>query len=135
MKPSLLNITVYWFSKYIAFYLFMMFRNKNYALITINDLKTGEDLFMYLWTFLFFPIVCMILFSIPLYFSFKAKAFVYFVLIVFAVLFAEYFIYTYLASQTDLMNGIYNGIISILFLAFFFFRHISNCYKQNVSGT
>ncbi len=134
-RPSFIMILLYWFLKYIAFYIFMMFRNKNYALIMVNDLKTGEDLFMYLWTFLFFPIVCMILFSIPLYFSFKAKAFVYFVLAVFAVLLAEYFIYTHLASQTDLMNGIYNGIISILFLAFFFFRHISNFYKQNVSKT
>lgn len=131
LRPSFTTILLYWFLKYTVFYILMMFKNKNYALIMVNDLKTKEDLFIYLWMFLFFPIVCMILFSIPMFYSFKAKAFIYFVLAIIAILLAEYFIYTYLASQTDLMNGVYNGIISILFLVFFFFRYISNFYKLN----
>lgn len=135
MKLSFIKILLFWLTKYIAFYILMMFKNNNYALIMVNDLKTGEDFFIYLWTFLFFPIVCIILFSIPLYFSFKVKTFANFILIVLAILLAEYFIYTYLASQTDLMNGVYNGIISILFLSLFFFRQISNFYKQDSSRT
>lgn len=130
-KPTVLNILLFWFVKYIAFYVLMMFKNKNYALIGLGDLKTGEDWFYYLWIFLFLRVVCMIAFSAPVYFSFKAKGLIYFALIIAAVLIAEYLFYTWSASQTDLMNGVYNGIISLLFLLLFFFRHISSLYQQN----
>ena len=133
MKPSFLNMLFFWLAKYIGFYVFMMFKTGNYAFIKIYEIQNGEDLFYYLWIFLFLPVVSILIFSVPMYFSFKVKSFVYYVLIIGAILVAEYFLYTSLASQSNLMNGIYNGIISILFLALFFFKHISNFYKQDVS--
>lgn len=135
MKPSFIKILLFWLAKYIGFYVFMMFKTGNYAFIKVNEIKNGEDLFYYLWIFLFLPVVSIIIFSVPMYFSFKVKSFVYYILIIGAILLAEYFLYTSLASQSNLMNGIYNGIISMLFLALFFFRHIRDFYKQDVSGT
>lgn len=130
LKPTILNILLFWFVKYIAFYVLLMFKNNNYALLKVNEIKNGEDLFYYLWLFLFLPVVFMLILTAPVYFSFKVKSMVYFTLIIAAVLTAEYFAYTYLASPSDFMNGIYNGIISVLFLLLFFFRHISAIYQQ-----
>lgn len=130
MKPSILNILFYWFVKYIAFYVLLMFKNSNFAFLKVNEIKTGEDLFYYVWLFLFMPVISMLIFTAPVYFSFKVKNLGYFILIIVAVLIVEYVLYTYLASPSDLMNGIYNGIISVLFLLLFFFRHISAIYQQ-----
>lgn len=131
LKPTVINILLFWFAKYIAFYVLMMFKNNNYALIGLDNLKTGEDWFYYLWIFLFLPVVCMVVFSTPVYFSFRVKSLIYFVLIIAAILVTEYLFYTWSASQVNLMNGIYNGIISLLFLVLFFYRHISSFYQQN----
>lgn len=102
----------------------MMFKNDNYGLLKVNEIKNGGDLFYYLWLFLFLPIVCMVIFSAPVYFSFKVKRPIYFTLIIIAVLIVEYFFYTWSASQADLMNGVYNGLISVAFLLLFFYRYI-----------
>lgn len=131
LKPTVLNILLFWFVKYMAFYVLLMFKNNNYALLKVNEIKNGGDLFYYLWLFLFLPVVCMIVFSAPIYFSFRVKSLIYFALIIAAILIAEYHFYTWSASQANLMNGVYNGVISLLFLLLFFFRHISSLYQQN----
>lgn len=131
LKSTVLNIMIFWFVKYIAFYVLLMFKNDNYALLKVNEIKNGGDLFYYLWLFLFLPVVCMVIFSAPIYFSLKVKSLSYFALIVVVVLIAEYFFYTWSASQANLMNGVYNGIISLLFLLLFFFKAISSLYQQN----
>lgn len=129
LKPTILNILLFWFVKYIAFYILMMFKNNNFALLKVNEIKTGEDLFFYLWLFLFLPVASMLVFTAPVYYSFKTRSIVYFILIIGIVLLAEYFGYTFSASTSDLTNGIYNGIFSILFLLLFFYRHIVNLYQ------
>ena len=130
MKSLFKNIVLYIFLKYLVFYVLMMFKNNNYMLIRINELKTGGDWFYYLWIFLFLPIVRTILFSAPIYFSFKLKKFFLFPLLIGAVFLAEYFLYTQLASTTDLMNGVYLEIIGVLLFFLFFYRDIVLVYKQ-----
>jgi hypothetical protein len=68
-------------------------------------------------------------------FLFRVKSMLYFLLIVSLILAGEYFLYTSLASQTNLMNGIYNGIISVFFLLLFFFKHFCILYMQYVNRT
>ena len=124
LKPSLINIPLFWFVKYLIFYVFLMFKSGNYQLLEVDTLKNGEDWFYYLWLLLFMPVLTVLVLSAPLYFSFKVNRSAYFLLIVITVLLVEYFAYTYLASPSDLTNGIYNGIISILFLLLFFYKPI-----------
>lgn len=130
LRPTVPNIILFWFVKYIAFYIIMMFKTDNFAFIKVSEIKNGEDLFYYLWIFLFLPVVASLLLTTPLYFSFKVKNIMYFILIVGIILFVEYFGYTYSSSTLDFTNGIYNGILSVLFLLFLFFRHISTLYHQ-----
>jgi hypothetical protein len=129
-KPSILNILSFWLVKYVAFYILLMFKNDNYALLKVNEIQNGEDLFYHLWLFLFLPVVCMLIFSVPLYFSLRVKKWAYLALIITAILIAEYFLYTWLASQTNLINGVYNGIFSLLFLLLFFFRRVGNLHQE-----
>ncbi len=51
LKISVLNMILFWFVKYIIFYLLQMFKSGNYALIEFGKLKTNEDWFYYLWIF------------------------------------------------------------------------------------
>lgn len=129
-KTSFKNITLYIFIKYLIFYVVLMFKNNNYMLIRIDELKTGGDWFYYLWIFLYLPIVSTILSSVPIYFSFKLKKNLLFTLLIGAVFIAEYFLYTYLASTTDRMNGVYLEIIGILIFLLFFYRHIVLIFRQ-----
>lgn len=129
-KPSILNILSFWLVKYVAFYILLMFKNDNYALLRVDEIQNGDDLFYYLWLFLFLPVVCMLIFSVPLYLSLRVKKWAYLALIITAILIAEYFLYTWLASQTNLINGVYNGIFSLLFLLLFFFRRAGNLHQE-----
>lgn len=99
-----------------------MFRNNDYTLIQINSLRNGEDVFFYLWIFMFLPVLCSIIFTAPLYYAFKLNNKWYFIISVLGVIMVEYLLYTYTASQTDLTNGIYNGLISLLLLTLLFFK-------------
>jgi hypothetical protein len=124
LKPNFKYIPLFFLIKYFLFYIFLMIKNNDYTLIQITSLKNSEDVFFYLWLFLFLPVSCTILFSAPIYFAFKVKHGIYFILLVTAFLMAEYFFYTYFASPLDLMNGVYNAIISLLFFVAFFFKYI-----------
>lgn len=131
LKPNFKNIVLFFFIKYLLFYIFMMFRNNDYSLVQLNNLKSAVDVFYYLWIFLFLPVLSTILFAVPMYYIFKAKNAVLFSLLVGIIFVAEYFLYTYFASQANLMNGIYNEIISISLLIFLFFKTISSIFKPN----
>jgi len=129
LKPTLLNILIFWLAKYFVLYVLLMLKNNNYVLLKINEIKNEEDLFYYLWLFLFLPIVSMILFSTPLYFSFKVKGIFSFLLIIFGVLILEYISYTWLASQSDFTNGFYNGIICVILILVLFYKKIPKFSK------
>ncbi len=135
MKSSFKNIALYIFLKYFIFYVLLMFKNNNYTLIRINELKTIGDWFYYLWIFLYLPIVSTVLFSAPIYFSFKLKRGFLFILLILTFFLGEYFLYTYLASTTDIMNGVYLEIISVLLFFLFFYRHIILLFNRQTKQT
>ncbi len=130
LNHSVVNILLFWFVKYIVFYVFIMYKNSNYALLKVNEIKTGEDLFYYLWLFLFLPIVSMIVFTVPTYYLFKVKGIGLFLLIATLVLVVEYYAYTWLASQANLMNGIINGIITVFIFLLFFYKPMKLVFEQ-----
>lgn len=129
LKPSVVNILLFWFVKYILFYILQMFKSGNYALIEFDKLETKEDWYYYLWIFLFLPIMCIVIFTAPMLMSFRTKTPLYFTLVIAAVVIAEYLLYTWLASQADFTNGIYNGALTLLLFMLFFFRRIKVIYQ------
>lgn len=129
-KPVYKNIWLFFFVKYLVFYLILMVKNNDFTLIQLSELKTFQDVFYYLWMLLFLPVLGFILFSVPIYYAFKQKRIIYFILFIGLTLVAEYFMYTYFASQLNLVNGVYNGLLSLVFLSLFFFKHINLLVKQ-----
>lgn len=133
-KPTFPKILIYIFVKYLFFYIFMMFKNENYALVSVGELENFQDVFYYLFIFLSLPIINSFVLSLPLYYSFKIKNIYYFSVSILSILAVEYILYTYLASQANLWNGIYNIVISLLFLAIFFSKSIAEISKSKANG-
>mgnify|MGYP003111866060 CR=1 FL=1 len=129
LKPSVLNIILFWFVKYILFYIVQMFKSGNHALVEFSKLKTSEDLYYYLWIFLFLPIVCLLIFTVPMFYSFRINKPLYFTLAIATIVLAEYILYTWLASQADPTNGIYNGLLTLLVFILFFYKRIRMIYQ------
>ncbi len=134
LKPKFINILLYLFVKYMAFALILAFQDERFKLLVINDAQNGHDLFLnsfhYLVYVLVFIFILILFFSLPIYFSLKVKRAIYFMPLIIIILVAEYFIYTYLASPAHLMNGVYNEILSLIFLFLFFFKHIGTIFKS-----
>jgi len=121
LKPSFKNIILFIFLKYLFFWIFMMFKNDIYTLIEINEIHNGQDLFYYLWLFGTSPTAYALLFSVPIYYSFRIKKSIFFLLIIPVIFIVEYKLYTYLDSPGDLWNGFFNALISLaLFISFYF---------------
>lgn len=108
----------------------MMFKNNDYTLIRLDQLRNIEAVVFYLWIFLSLPVISIGLFAVPLYFILKIRKALYIVLLVMGVFVIEYYLYTYLASESDLKNGIYLEVISIIIFIFFFFKHFKSISKM-----
>jgi hypothetical protein len=134
MKISFKKIFLFMFLKYFVFYVFMMFKNSNYALIEIGNLNSFGDVFYYLWIFLFLPTVCYALFSAPIYYSFSKRNLNIFMLVNVGILIAEYIVYTYLASQSNWYNGMFNAIISIVCFPLVFWKEIGELFAEKRDG-
>lgn len=126
LKPSFLNIVFFWLAKYLVFYLFKMFKGNNFAFIHLSNIKTADDFFYYLLTFLSLPIIFIILLALPMYYSMKSKTLHHFAIKMALILLSEYAVYTFIASPSNLLDGVFNGLISITLFTLFFLKHIKS---------
>jgi hypothetical protein len=125
LNLKVINIFLYFLIKYVIFFFILMLLNNDFTLLKISNIKTGEGLFIYLWMILFFPIIEMILFSIPIYNAFKVNKFVIFLLIITITMIIEYFLYVYLTTQHLFdRDAMIKTSISILLLVIFFYKRI-----------
>lgn len=124
MRIRVINIVLYFLIKYFVFYVFLMLKNKDYSLLQISSLENGEDWFYYLWIILSLPLFFSLIFGAPLYFALnrmKANSFLFTVVASFLL---EYFLYTCLASQENLWNGVYGALIGIVLFVLLFFQRV-----------
>ena len=130
LKPLYRNILLFIFLRYFLFYIFLMFRHNDYTLTEIDSLRNAEDTFYYLWTFLFLPILSAAIFSAPIFVAFKLNNGIVFILLMTVVFVAEYFFYTYLASQADVTNGFYSAAIGLCLFVVLFLKSIIKLFKK-----
>lgn len=57
-----------------------------------------------------------------------------FMLISIGILIAEYFVYTYLASQSNWYNGMFNAIISLVSFPLVFWKEIGELFAEKCDG-
>lgn len=131
LKSKTANIFFFFLIKYLTLYLLLAFKNDNFLFFELSNIKY----FMYWWMLLFMPVSCFLLFVLPIYSVFLLKNWLLRILILFAVFIAEYFFYTHMASQLDPYNGLYNGILSIIFFILFFYKSVGCRIKLKVENT
>src|SRR5688572_29035724 len=114
---TLLKILLYYLTRYSLFYVVLAVKHNDYYFFNLSNMNET----WYWWIFLSLPVIMTVLFSIPIYFLLRIKSTSVFLFILLLIFVAEFFLYTYLASQTDLMNGLYNTIIGLIcFIAFYY---------------
>lgn len=124
-KPIFINVCISIFLSFIIFLGFKMVINEDYKLLEFNSIRNTQNLFYYLWIVLFFPIIDIVLFSVPLYFSLKIKNKLAMIISLLCIFIIEYFIYVYFTSQKTFdEDGLHKVIISILIFTFFFYKTI-----------
>jgi hypothetical protein len=109
----------------VYFFILAFVKNRFEEIVLENSDNKHEVLknsLYYLLEVSIFSFFLTSIFSIPIYLSIKVKKRIYFVLVAIAVLLIEYFGYTYLASPSDFIIGIYNGILTLIL--FFILRFI-----------
>ena len=125
LKPIFINVCISIFLSFIIFLGFRMIINEDYKLLEFNSIRNTQNLFYYLWIVLFFPIIDIVLFSVPLYFSLKIKNKLAMIISLLCIFIIEYFIYVYFTSQKTFdEDGLHKVIISILIFTFFFYKTI-----------
>jgi len=131
LKPNIRNIILFFVVKYLILYILIMLKDQVYTLIEVNRIKNLQDAIFYLVLFLLLPAVNIILFSVPIYYCFRLKKSYLFGSLMGVFLILEYFIYIYLTSQKYLdINGVLNGVISLLVFVLFFFRNIAIMFRR-----
>lgn len=128
------NIFLFLLTKYAVFFFVLAFKDNRFKKIVINISESGRDLVVNSFYYVVYVLIHMIIFtlplSVPIYFSFKVRNWILFIFFIMLILIVEYFFYVYLTSQRHIdVDGIWNGIISIIFLMFFFFKHIKALFK------
>lgn len=135
LKPNLKNILLFIFVKHILFYIFMMFKNNDYTLISIFEYKTFQDWFMYLFIFLWMPFVYCFLFIIALHYALNPKRLFITLPIILSIFVVEYTVYTFLNSPANYLNGIYNALIGAIVLLLFFYKSVRSKAKTYLTNS
>lgn len=128
LKNLILTIILYFILKYVAFYLFLAFKHNDFYFFSIHNMTE----FWYWWMLLFLPVTTLTIFIAPIFIMFRTQNRILFLTLFFIILVAEYFLYTYFASQADQMNGIYNAIISSVFFIAFFSKQFRRIFSQQL---
>lgn len=125
-RVSYKNITFFFLIKHILFLIFMMLTTHNYNLLDLSNIKTGSDLFFYLWLIFFLPVINILILLAPLYFSFRIKSGFTFLLAILVIFIVEYFIFVYFTSAKHIdVKGVYSAIFTALVFYLFFFRRVN----------
>jgi hypothetical protein len=120
------KIPLYYLFRYILFYLALAVKNNDYYFFTLSNMKDT----WYWWIFLSLPVVMATLFGLPIYFTLRVRSSSVFLVSLSLIFAAEYLLYTYLASQTDLMNGVYNTIIGLTVFIIYFFKPLRQLFLK-----
>jgi hypothetical protein len=133
--PTFLNVTLSLLSKYAVFFFILAFKDNRFKGMVIDVSESGRDLAANSFYYVVYVLIHMVIFSLPLsvfmYFSFKMRNFIVFILLIILLITLEYFYYVYLTSQKHIdTDGIWNGVLSVIFLMLFFYRYIGSLFTK-----
>ena len=132
LKPTICNVVLYFLVKYLLFYAGNIVYQGSYQWLDPSNLKTGQDVFYWLWMFGFLPVVSILLFAVPLSLILRLSRFVSFGCALAAFVVADYAFYVFFNSQKPLdAYGFYHETIGLLVLAFLFHGRIRAIFTSS----
>jgi hypothetical protein len=131
LKPTICNVVLYFLVKYLLFYAGNIVYQGSYQWLDLSTLKTGQDVFYWLWMFGFLPVVSIVLFAVPLALVLRLSRPVSFSCAVVAFVMVDYAFYVFFNSQKPLdAYGLYYEIIGLVVLAFLFHGRIRTIFTN-----
>lgn len=110
------------------FFLLLAFIEDRFISIVLNQAETNQELLRFTTSYfvqvVIFSFFLTIIFTAPLNFILKIKNALYFWFGIAIFICIEYITYTYLASPSDKILGLYNAAIGLVLLYAFFHRSI-----------
>jgi hypothetical protein len=112
-----------------VFFIVLAFLDNRYKTIVLDNAKNADDIlhgsFEYFLEILFAMFLLILILFIPVYLLFKLNNITYILLAFFAIVIIEYFIYETGESYVHFdIDGVVNGIISVIFFPIFFGKFI-----------
>lgn len=126
-KPTYLRVLLYLLIKYFIFSIILSFVGNRFRILVVKNATNNHELMSnasyYILYVLIFSIVFSLIFSPIIFFFFRMRNKIIFFLFALLFLLIEYIFYTYMCSQTNLLNGLYNGLLSIVLLIILLLVH------------
>jgi hypothetical protein len=128
-RPSLLKVLFYLCSKYLVFFTVLAFLDNRFKTIVLGNNKNADDIalgsFEYFIEILFSTFLFIVILFIPIYLLLKLRSITYILPAFIAIVVVEYFLYEGACSYVHFdIDGILNGILSIVFFFIFFGKFI-----------
>ena len=114
------QIGVYFLLKYFLIFLISAIIENNFTIFRIDKLKNFSDFFFYFWIILFFPVMNFIIFSLPIYLSFKLNK-TSWIILNFIIILLEVLLYIYFTSQKYIVETENVSLFSSSLILFFLF--------------
>ena len=135
LQPKYLTVLLCFLLKYIAFFVLLGFMHHRFKTLVIDDAENCRELLTNAMYYVEAILFTMFFFFLPVfpgltYFIFKISNPFIFLFLVTLMFFTEYLFYTYLASSSNYINGLYNVVSSVLFLSLFFHKEIIEKYRH-----
>ncbi len=116
---------LYFLLKYLLFYAGNILYQGSYQWLDLTALKSGQDVFYWLWIFGFLPVVSIVLFAVPLSLILHSSRPFSFSCALAGFVAVDYAFYVFFNSQQPLdAYGLYHEIIGLAVLAFLFHGRI-----------
>lgn len=125
LQPTIRHVVLYFLLKYALFYAGNIVYQGSYQWLDLSTLKTGQDVFYWLWIFGFLPVVSIVLFAVPLSLILRLSRPVLFSGALAAFVGVDYALYVFFNSEKALdAYGLYHEIIGLAVLTFLFHGRI-----------
>ena len=136
LQPTIRHVVLYFLLKYLLFYAGNIVYQGSYKWLDLSNLKSGQDVFYWLWVFGFLPVVSILLFAVPLSLILRLSRPVSFSCALAGFAVVDYAFYVFLNSQKPLdAYGFYHEIIGLAVLAFLFHGRIRAVFTSIAQTT
>ncbi len=127
---------LYFLLKYLLFYAGNIVYQSSYQWLNLSTLKSGQDVFYWLWMFGFLPVLSILLFVMPLWLILHLSRPSSFSCALACFVGVDYAFYVFFNSRNSLdAYGLYHEIIGLAVLGFLFHGRIRAIFSNTAQAS